>query len=162
MYTALKAGNGNVRLWIYQGLHHDSWARAYNEPELPRWLLAHRLNAKPEAPLAERIVIPPHPVPIKLTPAVLDTLIGEYHDASGHLAATLFRQSDQLYEKDPHGEVAELEAESASSFFYPNGSVWTSPAGGARWPRAASPGSRSATTATKKKWERTRTLARNP
>ena len=71
MYAALKANSGNVRLWIYQGLHHDSWARAYNEPELPKWLLAHRLNSKPEPqPVAERIVIPLHPAPVKLTPAV--------------------------------------------------------------------------------------------
>jgi poly(3-hydroxybutyrate) depolymerase len=125
MYTALKAGNGIVRLWIYQGLHHDSWARAYNEPDLPKWLLAHRLNAKPEQPFAERIVIPMHPAAVKLTPTVLDTLVGEYRDASGRVAATLFRQGDQLYEKDPHGEVTELEAESSSSFFYPFGSVWT-------------------------------------
>jgi hypothetical protein len=66
-----------------------------------------------------------HPAPIKLALAALDALIGEYRDAGGHLAATLFRQGEQLYEKDPHGEITELEAESASSFFYPNGSVWT-------------------------------------
>jgi acetyl esterase/lipase len=161
MYTALKSNNGSVRLWIYQGLHHDSWARAYNEPELPRWLLAHRLNAKPEAPLAERIVIPLHPVPIKLTPAVLDTLIGEYHDTSGHMAATLFRQSDQLYEKDPHGEVAELEAESSSSFFYPNGSVWTRLLV-ERDAQGRVTGLLFRDDRHEEKWERTRTLARNP
>lgn len=124
MYNALKAGGGDVRLWIYQDLHHDSWSRAFNEPDLPRWLLAHRAGIT-LGPFAERIVIPMHPAPVKLTAAVLDTLTGEYRDVNGHLAATLFRQGDQLYEKDPHGEVTEVEAESASTFFYPFGGVWT-------------------------------------
>ncbi len=126
MYNAFKANSGHVRLWIYQGMHHDSWARAYNEPELPRWLLAHRLNPTPDnTPFAERILIPLHPSPVKLAPAILDAIAGEYHDTAGHLAATLFRQGEQLYEKDPHGEVTEVEAESPNSFFYPNGGVWT-------------------------------------
>lgn len=126
MFNALKANNGHVRLWIYQGLHHDSWARAYNEPELPRWLLSHRLGAEPEPqPLAERLVIPLHPNSIKLPPQALDALAGEYHDTNGHLAATIFRQGDDLYEKDPHGEVTEVEAESPNTFFYPLGSIWT-------------------------------------
>jgi pimeloyl-ACP methyl ester carboxylesterase len=126
MYNAVKANSGHIRLWIYQGMHHDSWARAYNEPELPRWLLAHRLNPGPDPlPFAERITLPLHPNPLKLAPAALDAISGEYHDTAGHLAATLFRQGEQLYEKDPHGEVTEVEAESSNSFFYPNGSVWT-------------------------------------
>ena len=126
MFSAVKAAGGHIRLWIYQGLHHDSWARAYNEPELPRWLLAHRSGGSPEpGPFAERLVIPLHPVAIKVANATLDTLVGEYHDANGRLAATLFRQGDQLYEKDPHGEITEVEAESASMFFYPLGNIWT-------------------------------------
>src|SRR5437660_3350 len=47
------------------------------------------------------------------------------YPAQGHRAAHLFRQGEQLYEKDPHGEIAELEPETASSFYYPSGSVWT-------------------------------------
>jgi len=126
MFAALKANGGNVRLWVFQGMHHDSWVRAYNDPELPRWLLAHRLGAAPEPPTyAERVVIPLHPVPVKLAQAVIDSIAGEYHDTNGHLAATLFRQGDQLYERDPHGEVTEVEAESPNEFFYPLGSVWT-------------------------------------
>jgi acetyl esterase/lipase len=126
MYNAFKATGGNVRLWIYQGLHHDSWARAYNEPQLPKWLLSHRLGAVPE-PLsyAERLVVPLHPNAIKLPVNVLDSIAGEYRDADGHLAATLFRQGEALYEKDPHGEVTEVEAEAPNSFFYPLGSTWT-------------------------------------
>ena len=64
MFEAVKAAGGHIRLWIYQGLTHDCWTRAYNEPELPRWLLSHRLAAKPDeipAGLAEREVIPRHP-----------------------------------------------------------------------------------------------------
>ncbi len=124
MFNALKSGGGHVRLWVYQGMHHDSWARAYNEPESPRWLLAHRLGS-PLEPMAERDVIPLHPTAIKLPLATLDSVTGEYRDVNGRLAATLFRQGDQLYERDPHGEVTEVEAESASTFFYPFGGVWT-------------------------------------
>jgi predicted esterase len=126
MFNAFKANSGHVRLWVYQGMHHDSWQRAYNEPELPRWLLARRSGAVPEPqPFAERIVQPLHPIPVKLPASTLDAISGEYHDTAGHLAATLFRQGDQLYEKDPHGEVTEVEAETPNSFFYPNGGVWT-------------------------------------
>src|SRR5579863_6353821 len=126
MFNAFKSAGGNVRLWIYQGLHHDSWARAYNEPDLPRWLLSHHLGADPEPPAyAERLLVPLHPTAIKLPLPVLDSIAGEYRDAGGHLAATLFRQGEALYEKDPHGEVTEVEAESQNSFFYPLGSIWT-------------------------------------
>jgi predicted esterase len=126
MFNAFKASGGHVRLWVYQGLHHDSWARAYNEPELPRWLLAHHIGAVPDPPtFAERLVIPLHPVAIKLPPAAIDSIAGEYRDANGHLAATLFRQGEVLYEKDPHGEVTEVEAENPTTFFYPLGSIWT-------------------------------------
>jgi predicted esterase len=125
MYAALKAENGHVRLWIYQGLKHDSWSRAFNEPELPHWLLTHRLAQPDLQPFAERIVIPMHPVAVKLTTATLDLIVGEYHDAYGHPAATIYRQGDQLFEKDPHGEVTALEAESPASFFYPYGGYWT-------------------------------------
>jgi poly(3-hydroxybutyrate) depolymerase len=162
MYNALKANSGHVRLWIYQGLHHDSWARAYNEPELPRWMLAHRLGATPESqPFAERIVIPMHPAPAKLTPVVLDTFVGEYRDASGHLAATLFRQGEQLYEKDPHGEVTEVEPESASAFFYPFGSVWTRLLVD-RDAQGRVTGLTYRDDRHQEKWERTRTVARTP
>jgi len=126
MYSAFKGAGGNVRFWIYQGLHHDSWARAYNEPDLPKWLLAHRLGAEQEQPAyAERLLVSLHPNAIKLPLPVLDSIVGEYRDADGHLAATLFRQGEALYEKDPHGEVTEVEAEAPNTFFYPLGSIWT-------------------------------------
>lgn len=125
MYNALKANGGRVRLWIYQGLHHDSWTRAYNEPELPRWLLVHRLPVPDPPAFAERLLLPIHPPPVKLPAAALDAIAGEYHDSEGRLSAILFRQGEQLYEKDPHGEVTEVEAESPNSFYYPLGSTWT-------------------------------------
>ena len=128
MFQAIKTNSGHVRLWIYQGLKHDCWTRAYNEPELPRWLLAHRLESKPNGKqeftsFAERLVIPFHPPAIKLTTAQLDSLTGEYRDAHGHLVVTVFRQGDAIYEKNLQGEVAELAAESPTTFFYRNGSA---------------------------------------
>jgi predicted esterase len=133
MYEAFKTAGGHVRLWVYQGYKHDSWARAYNEPELPRWMLAHRApvpgpagNMVAEAPpSAERLVIPFHPQAIKLPAPVLDSLAGQYYDKSGHPLITIFRQGEQLYEKNQQGEIAELAAESASVFFYLNGSSTT-------------------------------------
>ncbi|MGA2886553.1 MAG: prolyl oligopeptidase family serine peptidase [Terracidiphilus sp.] len=128
MFEALKVSGGRVRLWVYQGLKHDCWTRAYNEPELPRWLLSHHIETPPAPelpPFAERLTIPLHPPAIKLASAVLDSLAGEYSDASGRITAILFRQGDQLYEKTLQGEIAELAAESPSVFFYPNGSSLT-------------------------------------
>jgi acetyl esterase/lipase len=126
MFEAFKTAGGHIRLWLYQGLKHDCWTRAYNEPELPRWMLAHRgeipRGSRQGLPsLAERLVIPLHPPILKLHPALLDSLAGEYRDAKGHIAITIFRQGEQLYEKNLHGEIAELAAESPGRFFYLNG-----------------------------------------
>jgi pimeloyl-ACP methyl ester carboxylesterase len=133
MFEALKAAGGHVRYWLYQGIKHDCWTRAYNEPELPRWLLAHHIqpvNTPPSLvaelpPLAEKLVIPFHPPAVKLPAAVLDSLAGEYIDKNGHPVVTIFRQADQLYEKNLQGEIAELAAESPGVFFYVNGSSST-------------------------------------
>ena len=123
MFAALKASGGHIRYWVYQGLKHDCWFRAFNEPDLPRWLLSHRLDLRPEpGPFAERIVIPLHPPALHLTPAQLDSFAGDYVDERGTFAVTLFRQGDQLYQKNLHGEINELAAESLSLLFYPNGS----------------------------------------
>jgi hypothetical protein len=133
MFEALKASGGRVRLWLYQGLKHDCWTRAYNEPELPRWLLEHHLESpaesRPGAPqppaLAERLLIPLHPPALKLATEQLDNLAGVYCDAKGNPAFTVFRQGDQLYAKNRQGEIAALGAESATQFFYLNGSSTT-------------------------------------
>jgi dienelactone hydrolase len=140
IYEAVKAAGGHIRLWIYEGLKHDCWTRAYNEPELPRWLLAHRTAPRPDtrtenavprkaapelAAFAERLVIPFHPPAIKLASALLDSLAGEYCDPDGNIVVAIFRQGDRLYEKNRQGEIAELAAESPSTFFYLNGSATT-------------------------------------
>jgi pimeloyl-ACP methyl ester carboxylesterase len=122
MFDAFKSAGGNIRLWIYQGLGHDSWTRAYDEPELPRWMLAHRATTDAEMPaLAERLVIPTVPQAIKLTTAQLDALTGEYREPNGKAITAIFRQGDQLFQRDPGGQVTLLAAESPDSFFYPNG-----------------------------------------
>jgi hypothetical protein len=41
------------------------------------------------------------------------------------MVVAVFRQGDQLYEKNRQGEIAELAAESPSTFFYLNGSATT-------------------------------------
>jgi predicted peptidase len=42
MFTALRLHRGNARYTEYPGVQHDSWDRAYDEPELPKWMLAQR------------------------------------------------------------------------------------------------------------------------
>jgi acetyl esterase/lipase len=125
LYTALKANGGHVRLWVYQGLKHDCWTRAYDEPELPRWLLSHRREPTEPPSFAERVVIPLHPQAIKLSSAQMDSFAGEYVDKRGLVVVTLFRQGDVLYQKNHYGEIADLAAESQSVLFYPNGSSLT-------------------------------------
>jgi predicted peptidase len=47
MVAALKAAGGNVHYTEYPGVKHNSWEKAYTEPELPTWLLSQKLaNAK--------------------------------------------------------------------------------------------------------------------
>ena len=121
---ALKAAGGHVKLWLFQGVKHDCWTRAFNEPELPKWLLDHRGGPTPEpAPVAwaERIVVPLHPAVIKLPDALLDSYVGEYFDAKGQSQITIYRQGDALFQKNAQGEVSELAPESNSTFFFPNG-----------------------------------------
>jgi predicted peptidase len=42
MNEALKAAGGNVKYTEYEGVGHNSWDRAYADPELMTWLLAQR------------------------------------------------------------------------------------------------------------------------
>jgi hypothetical protein len=122
MFDAVKAAGGHIRLWLYQGVSHDSWSRAYNEPELPRWLLAHHLDATQQhlPPSAERLLIPLHPPTVKLSTVVLDGLAGEYREPDGNSFVTIYRQADTLLEKNQYGDVSELAAESQFIFFYPH------------------------------------------
>jgi dienelactone hydrolase len=145
MFQAVKAAGGHIRFWLFQGYKHDCWTRAFAEPEVPRWMLAHRKppnpltnhpqsNQEPSAseaastaqevqPFAERLVIPFHPAAIKLAPAILDTFIGDYRDIHGRPGVSIYRQGEQLFEKNQQGE--ELAAESPEVFFYLNGSATT-------------------------------------
>jgi poly(3-hydroxybutyrate) depolymerase len=138
MYEAFKSNGGRIRLWLYQGLKHDCWTRAYNEPELPRWLLEHRLESQtpvkqgrggaPEPELraqAERLVVLPHPPAIRLSQAQIENLVGEYFEGNGVAALTVFWQGERLYGKDRYGQVSELAAESPTELFYPWGSSLT-------------------------------------
>jgi hypothetical protein len=105
-------------------LLHDCWTRAYDEPDLPRWFLAHRTPVAPET-FAEFLMIPLHPPAIKLTAAQLDSLAGQYREPNAHGVAAIYRMGDQLFEKTPGGEVIGLEAESTDSFFRPGDSTGT-------------------------------------
>lgn len=136
MYEAFKAAGGHIRFWEYQGLHHDCWTRAFDEPELPRWLLSHRLNAQgqpvhteprtpePQLPaFAEHLVIPLHPPALKLPETLLDTYVGEYRDSYNVVQATIQRQGERLFLRNPQGDVYEILAETTNTFFYPSGSL---------------------------------------
>jgi predicted peptidase len=46
MVEAIKAAGGIVRYSEYEGVGHNSWDRAYAEPELPTWLFSLRKNVK--------------------------------------------------------------------------------------------------------------------
>jgi predicted peptidase len=46
MFQALKALGANVKYTEYEGVGHDSWDRAYAEPDLVPWLLSHRRSQK--------------------------------------------------------------------------------------------------------------------
>jgi len=124
MYDAFKAEGGHLRLWDYQGFKHDCWTRAFNEPELPRWLLAHRVSqVATMTAFSERVMVPLHPVALKLPPTLLDTYVGEYRDASNVLVATIQRQGEQMFLHNAQGDVLEIQAENTNTFFYPTGSL---------------------------------------
>jgi predicted peptidase len=46
MFQALKASGVDVRYSEYEGVGHNSWDRAYAEPDLVPWLLSHRRPQK--------------------------------------------------------------------------------------------------------------------
>jgi predicted peptidase len=45
MHQALTSTGGNVRYTEYEGIGHNSWERAFADPELMRWLLSHHRSA---------------------------------------------------------------------------------------------------------------------
>lgn len=50
MNEALKAAGNSVKYTEYDGVGHNSWDKAYNEPEFPAWLLAQRLSSRDMTP----------------------------------------------------------------------------------------------------------------
>jgi acetyl esterase/lipase len=131
MFDALKAAGGHVRYWLYLGYPHDCWFRAYDEPDLPKWFLLHRV-LRPDTPaaaeppaLAERVVIPFHPPAIKLAQPVLESLVGDYRDSHGRFVAAIYLQQSLIFERNQAGDSSELAAESPGVFFYLNGSATT-------------------------------------
>ena len=121
MYDAFKAADGNVRFWEYAAVKHNVWDKAYANPDLPHWMLSHSLSSDARlAPAAERILVPVHPVPARVNPAIYEAYEGEYED-DGVLQITVFREGDGLYQRNRLGEVTELLPENANTFFFPSG-----------------------------------------
>jgi len=51
MVEAMMKMGGHPRYYLYTGLGHDSWDKAFSEPELLPWLFGqHRISAAPAAP----------------------------------------------------------------------------------------------------------------
>jgi hypothetical protein len=123
LFEALKAVDGDVRFWEYAGVKHNAWDRAYGNAELPHWLLSHSLSTDAHiTPVADRILVPIHPVPARVNPEVYDAYVGEY-EGDGRLEIRVFRDGDQLYQRGRDGNVAELLPESNNTFFFPSGST---------------------------------------
>jgi acetyl esterase/lipase len=122
MYSALAQSGGDVRLWEYEAWHHNVWDKAYADPDLPSWLLAHRLSQIPFArPEASHLVIPLHPVPIKVDPEIYSAYEGDYSDGEIR-QLTVLRQGNRLFTRSRTGAMAELLPETTTRFFYPSGS----------------------------------------
>ncbi len=123
MYDALEAARGNVRYSEYAGVKHNVWEKAYANTELPHWLLSHSLSSDATlGPAAEKVLVPKHPVPAKVNPAVYEAYVGEYEDG-GVTQITVFRAGDELFQRNRIGEVVELLPENANTFFFPSGST---------------------------------------
>jgi len=46
---ALKALGSNVKYTEYEGVLHNSWEKAYAEPDMPAWLFAQSLSTQKSA-----------------------------------------------------------------------------------------------------------------
>ena len=122
MFKALNEAGGDVRLWEYAKYHHNAWDKAYGDPQLPQWFLAHRASEiAASKPYAERRLIPLHPTPLSLDPGIYDAYQGEYAD-SGVIEMTIFRAGGKLLSKRRGGIATELLPETSTRFFYPSGS----------------------------------------
>ncbi|MDZ4689577.1 MAG: prolyl oligopeptidase family serine peptidase [Planctomycetaceae bacterium] len=47
LVKAIRKQGGQPRLTIYENVGHDSWTQTYENPELYRWLLSHKLSDRP-------------------------------------------------------------------------------------------------------------------
>ena len=120
MYAALKAAGGNVRYFKLEGIQHNAWERAYSNPNLPTWLLAHRLSDVATMPAhAEFHDVPFQPVPAKINTAVYAAYVGDY-DLEGVKQTTIAIEAGQLISRTRYGTVT-LLPESETSFFLPGG-----------------------------------------
>jgi predicted peptidase len=49
MADAIRERGGNPKLTIYEDVGHDSWTATYNNPEVYKWMLSHKLSDRPPA-----------------------------------------------------------------------------------------------------------------
>jgi predicted peptidase len=49
MADAIRERGGNPKLTIYEDVGHDSWTATYNNPEVYKWMLSHKLSDRPTA-----------------------------------------------------------------------------------------------------------------
>jgi hypothetical protein len=77
MFAALKKSGGVVRYYEYEGVGHNSWDKAYAEPEFPQWLLSKRLGRGESSP-AEMKVVPAHPAAVQVDAKILAQYAGVY------------------------------------------------------------------------------------
>jgi predicted peptidase len=47
MIAALEAAGGTAKFTLYRGVGHNSWDKAYGEPDLLPWLFAHKRSKNP-------------------------------------------------------------------------------------------------------------------
>jgi hypothetical protein len=122
MYQALSTSGGDVRLWLYEGWHHNSWDKAYAERSLPQWLLAHRLSDIATAHAqAQLLTVPLHPVPAKVDPDIYDDYVGDYFDGDVR-QVTILVEGDKLFSRNRTNDLNELLPENPTTYFYPSGS----------------------------------------
>jgi hypothetical protein len=67
------------------------------------------------------VLVPVHPIPAKVNPAIYDAYVGEYEDL-GIIQTTITREGDALYARSRVGESNEIFPESPTTFFYASGS----------------------------------------
>ena len=122
MFKALDAAGGNVRLWEYASYRHNAWDKAYGDPQLPQWFLAHHLSEiAASKPYAERRLVPLHPTPARVDPSIYNAYQGDYAD-SGVVEMTIFRSGGKLLSRLRGGSPTELLPETNTRFFYSSGS----------------------------------------